>query len=241
MFDIWDIILFGTPYWNFDPSVDLVPVCMRISLLSPSLDRKQNMTHVESKKPVDITFWSKSPTEDQRYLSNFTVLPDPLGVTAALCKSYGLPFQFEGSFQTIEAAYQAAKWHATTATLEVKEAMLHFMIDATDGLQAKRAGSKKAMKQKHCRLDPKIWTNTIQERVMQMVIHQRAKVDAKYDAALDMACRFNFVWKHIETRKAVTALYWGGCHNKKGEWVGLNRLGHLMYRVASDRRDGFLE
>lgn len=186
------------------------------------------------------TFFSKSKTAAQRNLSNFAASSLPIVITTELSTESGVA-AIEGQFTCIEAVYQAYKYHigCSRGDQKVKVEMVKSLMDggaASTGLLSKRAGSKKAMAQQHCRLDSNLWSLTIQKRVMKMAIRARCLVDSVYAAQLEEARVGNFTWFHIETRKPPHKLYWGGCKSKvTGGRVGLNVLGVLMRQVADER------
>jgi hypothetical protein len=210
------------------------------------------------------TFWSKSPTAEQRSLSNFAKSPVPISIDVKLCHECRITYPFEGTFDCIEAVYVAGKY-ASSVSAKTKTAAAAFDSEAAtqakaqrqkaiqalssagscgSGPAAKRMGGKGVMLKTYgLVLEKRIWDGIRGQsyQVMKMAVAARAKVDTAYAALLQKAVTNKFTWLHLEPRAGIRAFWGGSFHPKTREWQGKNILGRLLFEVASKRATAILQ
>lgn len=184
--------------------------------------------------PRERLFWSRARGEDQRYLSTFTKA-EGMSVSAKECAAsqtlVAQQFEMEGEFDSIEGLFQAAKFHCllpqSTNDQATKELRAGGVLG--HGPSAKSAGSTKAFRSWGMRLDSQRWTK-IRYSVMLLAV---AAVDARYKKLLEEALHGGWRWVHVEPRKSLSKLFWGGKLAKDGSVLGPNLLGAAMHAAVS--------
>lgn len=177
-------------------------------------------------------FYSKSKDPQLKRLSNFYRVAEPFGVDQKLCQQYQLK-PMEGSFDSVEAVYQAMKYVYAGGLYLVK----HFTAGGkwSSPPLAKRFGGRKGMACNHLKLDMKAaWTSEVERNVMKMAVAARCTADRDYSAKLVQSAKEDFYWLHFE-RSGFKAKWGGAISSKTGEWEGRNLLGQIMREVGLER------
>ena len=164
----------------------------------------------------EYTFWSKSPTEDQRHLSNFAFIKDGLTIP----DDFPLEALRGKTFKAVENAFQACKW-----------AMMKIDVpkELYESGKAKSLGGKKAFVSRGVALDLEQW-NKVSTEYMEKLVKRRYEVDERFKKIIDDGKEKNQKFYHLETRGLK---FWGCCKNKgTGEWKGENVLGQIYNRLG---------
>lgn len=158
-----------------------------------------------------ILFYSKSACPTARHLSNFARSP--------------VPFTYRGrEFDTIEAAFQAAKY------LYSDRPELFGEVAGLPPAEAKSAGSKSGMLKRGARLDLGRW-NGSSVGVMKELVRARMAVDERYRETILAARGSGTALLHFEARGK--APVWGGRfpageERTPGNFRGGNLLGKIL-------------
>ena len=164
-----------------------------------------------------LTFWSKSKHPDHRYLSNFELIPGGIHIP----DDFSIHNVRGITFPSIENAFQACKYafsdHPTLMTY----------LESCSPKEAKSAGSKTGMKKRKTTLDVSKW-NAVSFECMSKLLHVRYHTDQRFRNIIEEARENGKMFYHLEPRGPKI---WGGC-NKDGEWIGENKLGHILNSLA---------
>lgn len=187
--------------------------------------KSSNAEKIELTMPEgSLTFYSRSSTEEGRYLSNFF----PCSI---FCDT---PFGTL-SFPSIEHAFQAFKWLHLTTGMDEKH-FRSFTAEAEIGKQtavkAKSASGQAAMRRAGVTLNTTEW-NKVQVDLMTKLVRSRAKSDPIYSRLLKQASTKKVQLLHIEQRKKASECFWGG-NEASGQFQGQNKLGVIMMQVADE-------
>ena len=160
-----------------------------------------------------LTFWSRSKHTDHRYLSNFELIPGGMRIP----DDFFIIYMQNRTFQSIENAFQACKYAFSD------NPTLMTMLETCSPKEAKSAGSKTGMKKRKTTLDISVW-NGVSFECMSELLHLRYQMDQRFAKIVDDSKRDGKIFYHLEIRGPKI---WGG-YMKDGEWIGQNKLGHIL-------------
>ena len=221
------------------PSDDFAKI-ERTEFLEPCLDnKKKKKKWEETKMFLDnhkvIFFWSRSPCNFQRYLSNFQPLQTPL--------------EYKGQkYPTVEHAFQAAKYNFASfkknkqgrlfgGPAEMRALRNRFAIGGEfatlEAAKIKSKGMRKHFKDLQIELNLEKWDEN-KDGVMMKLLHARMNVDPLFKKILTLSRGIQLL--HFERAKKGRS-YWGVPTTKMdadGKIVTEpNTLGKMMMRLAS--------
>jgi predicted NAD-dependent protein-ADP-ribosyltransferase YbiA (DUF1768 family) len=120
------------------------------------------------------------------------------------------------TFPSIENAFQACKYAFSDNPTVMTD------LESCSPEEAKSAGSKTGMKKRKTTLDVSMWNNVSFESMSEL-IQVRYYTDQRFARIVNEAKQDGKMFYHLETR---------GSKILGGEWVGQNKLGHILNNIA---------
>jgi ribA/ribD-fused uncharacterized protein len=178
-----------------------------------------------------LQFYSKSADADtlqigksfRRQLSNFALVPGG--------------FVFEGIiYPTVEHAYQRKKacYCTSPGDLYAAQALYAKQFDGKDAAQAKKAGSKKGMREMNLFLNLEQWSDA-SDGVMKGILQARYDADENFRKILEAVASSGKTLVHFSRGDH----YWGGKVVPAGKFVtivGQNKLGVMLMDLAKENK-----
>jgi predicted NAD-dependent protein-ADP-ribosyltransferase YbiA (DUF1768 family) len=177
-----------------------------------------------------LVFFSRSANLSARYLSNFTLLAQPLVIT---CVDFPVASLVNKEFPSVEHAFQASKIvfsGGTTKNVSCMQAGTD--VDTLTPQECKTKGSRKGFLAMGLEFDARAW-GSISVSVMKKLLACRAQVDERFADNVTSNRRLRKHHAHFE--RSGSSSFWGGSFDRHTlEWKGANMLGILLDTLASE-------